>query len=418
MAAAAAAGMDTMTCRDYGNATILFCQPVDCSFSCVICHEVCDDPVSCGRQEGCAALFCNSCLTESLQVNKKCPSCSFKINGKGTKSLVIKNLISGLSVFCIHRDSEATKENKKDSKKKRNATAMDSSICGWQGKLSTLDAHLKDCPGVAVPCSNQGCNAKPTRGALEEHAASCPHRKTPCQHCSGSFKQSEMRCHVTQDCKSVLVKCSCGSNVLRGQREAHLKTCPDVEITCPFGCSATLKRSALPTHNKMAAEEHNNLLLAKVCALESVNSLQAQNIKMSWKVPDMAEKILSAQNSMKHFYSSSFYVPRPGGGLEKMYLRFDLYGTKAGLYFLKFPAAQGSSTYFIDVDMSGWKLTVCGTAGLQDLSGFIPEGMKSNVGTGWEKFAADVTPYISLDAITITAEVKVNGTQTLELEMQ
>jgi len=46
MAAAAAAGMDTMTCSDYGNATILFCQPVDCSFSCVICHEVCDDPVS------------------------------------------------------------------------------------------------------------------------------------------------------------------------------------------------------------------------------------------------------------------------------------------------------------------------------------------------------------------------------------
>jgi len=190
--------------------------------------------------------------------------------------------------------------------------------------------------------------------------------------------------------------------------EPHLKTCPDVEITCPFGCSAKLKRSALPTHNKMAAKEHNNLLLAKVCALKRVNAVQ--NIKMSWKVPGMADKILAAQNSLKHYCSSYFYVPRPGG-LDKMHLRFELHGTKAGFFFI-ISAAQGSST---SVDMSGWKLTVCDPAGQEDTSGTLPEGTKNNIGKGWTVLIADVRRYISSDAITITAEVKLG--QTLELEM-
>ena len=120
--------------------------------------------------------------------------------------------------------------------------------------------------------------------------------------------------------------------------------------------------------------------------------------------------MLAARNGEKNFLSSTFDVPELGGGVSKMCLWMELTGTKLGLYFHKRTKAQRSSSD-CDVDISGWQMTLSGAGAQAQKTMTMVQGAKceNGSGMGWPDFAADVTPFIANDAITITAKVQVNG---------
>ena len=131
---------------------------------------------------------------------------------------------------------------------------------------------------------------------------------------------------------------------------------------------------------------------------------------LTWKVEGMAAKMQSARDGEKYFLSSDFFVPELGGGVSQMYLQMKLTGTKLGLRFTKQTKAQGSSSD-CDVDISGWQLTLSGAGAQAEETLTMPQGKQcpNGMACGWPDFAADVTPFIANNAITITAKVQVNG---------
>jgi hypothetical protein len=386
------------------------------AFSCGICLSVADEPVICSRAEGCAALYCSGCLERALLTKKQCPSCSFAIKGKPQKSLHLKNGIQKLEVLCLHRDKAkpaAAGGGGGAGGKKRKAAALDPAVCEWRGKYSELATHLgKDCPGVEVGCANAGCSAKVPRCRLEEHGAECDFREELCEHCGEQIAHSAMANHVSTNCHSVTVPFSCGHSGPRSAVVDHEASCPEVVCPCEhadLGCTSMVKRKDLPEHMDSAAKAHNSLLLRKVLGLQSqMDALRT--LTLTWKVEGMAAKMLAARNGGKDFNSSDFFVPELSGGVSKMCLQMKLTGTKLGLFFAKYSKADGSSSD-CDVDISGWQMTLSGAGAQAHRTKIMAQEDKCTNGMayGWAEFAADVTPFIANDAITITAKVQVNG---------
>ena len=447
-----AAQSDSTVSSALGGATVYFASAVDRDmFGCSICLSVADEPVTCGRAEGCAAQFCGGCLDGTLQIKKQCPSCSHPIAGMPIKSLQLKNGIQKLEVLCLHRDKDkpaaAAGADGGDESKKRKAAALDPAVCEWRGKYSELATHLgKDCPGVEVGCANAGCSAKVPRCRLEEHGAECGFRGESCEHCGVLVARSAMANHVSTDCQRAPVLCDCGSSVPRAGLADHEASCPEVFCPCEYaalGCTSMVKRKDLPQHMDSAAKAHNSLLLKvttkhqqellqlqrELATQRRINNMHCsdivglrktvedqqqklstlQSMTLTWKVEGMAAKMLAARDGMKDFWSSPFFVPELGGGVSKMCLHMDLTGTKLGLYFRKYSEDEGSSSD-CDVDISGWQLTLSGAGAQAQETGMIEQGVKcaSGMALGWN-FAEDVTPFIANDAITITAKVQVNG---------
>ena len=422
---------DTLS-RSLGSVRIQFESSVGRDYECGICYCIADEPVNCGRHEGCAALYCSSCLSMALHTKRQCPTCSHPIPGNPIKNMPMKNLILAKTVFCLHNKSKdapaagvagavaadgaaaaaAAAGAGTRGGKKRKAAALDPAVCEWRGKYSELATHLgKDCPGVEVGCANAGCSAKVLRCRLEEHGAECDFRREPCEHCGEQVLRSAMANHIEEDCQRAPVECDCGKSFPRAAFAAHEASCPEVYCPCEYadlGCEEEVKRKDLPQHMDSAAKAHNSLLLRKVLGLQSqVDALRT--LTLTWKVEGMAAKMLAARDVEKYFYSSNFDVPELGGGVSKMFLKIKMTVTKLGLYFYKRSKASGSSSD-CDVDISGWQLTLSGAGAQAQKTEKMNQGAKSKVGRGrgWD-FAEGVTPFIANDAITITAKVKVNG---------
>ena len=164
------------------------------SFDCRICYEIVDDPVTCGRKEGCAAFYCNSCLTTAMEKDKNCPKCRYSITGQATKSLYIKNQLIKQEVYCPNGNGQT--DSKAVTGRKRKADALDSCVCQWVGKFSTLlDSHLsKVCPGVMVKCENEnsGCKDVFKRGQLDKHKKECLYQILTCEHCDEEITRMAM----------------------------------------------------------------------------------------------------------------------------------------------------------------------------------------------------------------------------------
>ena len=294
--------MDSTVSSALGDARVYFVEPVSTDdYGCSICLSIVDEPVICGRTEGCATLYCSRCMSKALETKKQCPFCSHPITGKPQKSLQLKNSIQKLDVHCIHADLNGDKTG--EGGQKRKAEAVDPTVCSWRGKYSELATHLgNDCPGTEVSCSNAGCPAMVPRGRLEEHGAECSFRREPCEHCGELALRSAMAKHIDENCQRAPVRCVCGSSVPRSAFAAHEVSCPEVACGCQYadlGCGERIKRKDLMKHMESAAEAHNALLLREVVGLrgalvdqkQQTLGLQRETASLQQELAEQKQKV-------------------------------------------------------------------------------------------------------------------------------
>ena len=435
-------------------ADVVFVGEVDKDFECAVCLNVSDDPASCGRKEGCAAIYCFTCLKQV----KKCPTCSFGLTGQPSKNLLVKNIIAKLDVYCVHRPAKATPSGK------RKASEMDA-CCDWKGKLSALECHRKECPGVELACNNRGCGAKHARRLMQDHTANCRHRLQKCAHCQKDISVASMPKHVKTDCLRVLVACSCKAMVPRGDLQRHIDdVCPEKPLPCIYrdlGCAARVARKDLDGHMQAAALRRNELLMLEIVRLKAdaaslksdVSGLKADvktglssaktrhdkleestsgrldelentadtssamieafedkiTTTLSWKVKGMADKI--CKSGQKTYYSSYFYLPMPFVGKQVFNcgLTIEKKGKKveAGFFFYNNSSKKSSTGHAIS--LNSWSATLSGTKSL----GGATKVMSSNAiiergqSLGWPHFVEGITPYIVDDAVKFEISAKV-----------
>ena len=157
---------------------------------CVICLLPARDPQQ-TRCE-CAKLYCKSCYDKQRSTAGACPTCRQPLDAfpdcnisRRTRSLKVRCTTSG---------------------------------CPWVKELGLLEAHLKICGYVLMPCGN-GCGDHSVRDKLPWHYTEvCPLRQYTCVLCEevGTYKE---------------------------MISSHLDVCSDAIVLCPnSGCGANIKR--------------------------------------------------------------------------------------------------------------------------------------------------------------------------------
>ena len=137
-------------------------------------------------------------------------------------------------------------------------------FCGESGiTRGNLQAHIKTCPFLLVPCTNENCTVKLQRCKLEQHLTdSCDYRMSRCEYCD--FKGAYLTVEGDHLKRCLGFPISCPNNckewgLTRGTLEAHLKICPFEVVECTNEmCTVKVHRYLLESH------------LAEVCTFRSV----------------------------------------------------------------------------------------------------------------------------------------------------
>jgi len=245
----------------------MFLAQVPNEFLCALCQEVLCNPVSC--QLGHA--FCMSCLSSfSMKSSPNCPTCLVQLPGVKPKAQLVAKMVGTLGVRCVHASSGTAAAT--GSLRKRSFGGAQEP-CTWTGKLADLDAHLKECPCVQIPCPNGHCKEVILRRQIEAHKAECDKRKIPCGLCQQPVPASEKAAHDRSQCPKRRISCpsGCGRQLERQAVAHHLANeCQKLPANCPFhalGCPARFERSRMAVHIKEAVGEHLQLSLARSEAL-------------------------------------------------------------------------------------------------------------------------------------------------------
>ena len=199
-------------------------------FMCSICTQLAKDPhltACCGHE------FCEACLKKwkKTSADCSCPHC------RHTKFVHIldkqaRREIEELKICCPRR----------------------SHGCTWEGELSMIKAHEKECSFSFVKCPQ--CSNNVLRKDLEKHSSSeCPFRESTCPYCGKKDAYSKVISfgHMAE-CPGYPMDCpnKCGTKAIkRSTVLAHRKTCPLEEIECPLkeaGCSDKTLRKDLEAH--------------------------------------------------------------------------------------------------------------------------------------------------------------------------
>ena len=210
-------------------------------FECAVCLHVADDPAV---QTRCGHVYCKDCLAPCAL----CPQCREPLDAASIKPLKEVNklglrMMQQLQVRCPNNKSDQAEEW--SAKRSRVSTSAGSAKvtedrCNWQGTYGDLLAkHFCECPLQNVPCP-QGCGAVMRRELLELHRRVC----------ARSFEE----CSI---------------------------------------CGEKLRRGSLFKHNKEKAEQHVDVLLAKLQASESIGQCFRGTLtkKMCWEINNVKELI-------------------------------------------------------------------------------------------------------------------------------
>jgi len=338
---------------------VRFANPDDSrKFECVICLSILDDPASCGNPQGCAALFCFNCIETSLtSTSKNCPNCNFTVPGRSIKNLLMKNQLLDSVVFCSSRGEIPD--------------PVPEGVCVWNGKFSTLGAHLKECPCVEVKCANVGCATVFRRSERFAHIAECLFLPVNCELCAHTVLRKDMTQHLEQSCPCYVTTCECGAALERRNVEEHLvSVCPEALVPClyaEYGCTDKVPRKQLNAHLS-ETEKHNTQLfmLRELSALRRDVAALRENIKVmeleratimapnevSWTIQSILEKI-TRTSFPQNIVSPSFSVPSVSGGISKLCIQVRINVGSIGLYLQH--AFDGQNT---NVDISHWTFSV------------------------------------------------------------
>ena len=413
--------MSQTTASALGNRTVMF-DSINNDYNCVICMQVADELVRCSGM--CAGIFCSGCMQRALASSNCCPSCK-KRDATALKDVILRNQIMNHQVYCTNINSDLDETTNPTSRKRKSSSSSDEK-CTWIGKYGELSTHLRHCEFEMVPCTNDGCEKRIERRALDQHGQVCTHRVALCEHCNLEVKTARMKNHCSR-CPKVQVSCRCEYKCARDEMDEHREmACPMIEIQCEVvGCGAKVMRKDYEQHQDDAAKEHIRLLSATMKRLveievekrvrllsATIERLQTAALvveprpsQIKWRLTGIAAKIQQTVVELKGFISPDFSVLFHGS--HQLLILAKIQGNKLGLFLRKDLEFSDDKSRLV---VGGTSVTVS-KAGVADKERtFSPSFVLGppHWCRGWPTFLEDMTPYIDNDGINITLDLKMN----------
>lgn len=211
-------------------------------YICFFCHGIIYKAVI----DSCGDIFCEDCALNYFRYYDRCPLSNKIVNVDEIQKnfTPINSLIFSKEIYCKNKNKG----------------------CVWEGKLSSLSAHLdQDCPRQIIPCKNILCQIQMLRENIQDHSYTCDFRKINCQFCSEEIIYTEYQGHL-ENCASYCFPCAnnCGLMVMRKNFESHIKyECNNSIIEYCFnllGCEERFARKTLTEHINNFGYKHIQLI--------------------------------------------------------------------------------------------------------------------------------------------------------------
>ncbi|KAM7299532.1 TNF receptor-associated factor 6-B isoform X2 [Ixodes scapularis] len=162
--------------------------------------------------------------------------------------------------------------------------ACDSTMC-----YDERDDHDQECPEKLVYCDD--CSDKVLRKEKFKHASECPMRVVYCGNCEGFYAYSSEKEHKEQ-CEIKKLACEYCTLELKGddEKNAHLETCEDALIECPFkefGCS---EKKAMDT----ISELQQKVKEMERCNMSQQEEARNEKAKLEKRIQELENSQLEA----------------------------------------------------------------------------------------------------------------------------
>lgn len=225
--------------------------------TCVLCHKVPTDPVTCMSRH----YFCNECIDRHLETTSTCP-----VDGEA--------LEAGQPRSCkFHAAMLAMFKIRCDNRRRTTATSKFSRIgthCPWVGAMANLKQHQAECPFRSISCP--ACGQTVLATFLSAHLQRCPRKLAKCQLCNAVMANAKLPVHY-DECPSASVYCpnhclarpNAGDALVlrRCEVRAHLKVCPNRVFRCEFaqmGCKFRGNLEQMVKHKDQSVHKHLSLI--------------------------------------------------------------------------------------------------------------------------------------------------------------
>ena len=245
----------------YAGRSYKFLTDLPQKYICSVCTSLASDPhlTACCGQE-----FCADCLKKWEQTSQPltCPHCR-EVRYVHILDKQAKREIEELKVACTHR----------------------SLGCAWEGQLSGIKAHSKDCHFTLVQCKQ--CSNNVQQGKLEYHMKMvCTMRQSTCNYCkmTDAYFKIISVAHLAE-CPGYPMDCPshCGAkSIKRSELFSHRSRCPNEEIECPmkkYGCSQKLLRQDLEMHLQASPASHLQHLMTAFQELQKSHQQQGRELR-------------------------------------------------------------------------------------------------------------------------------------------
>ena len=157
-----------------GYDTARFQSTIDDGFICSICLCVLKDPMQCENNEH---YFCSGCIKQHLEkTSHSCPVCQDKLTVETLRKAprIVADCVSRYKINCDHA-----------------ARGCDASL-----ELGALEAHIRDCDYMPVPCSNDGCDEVVSKRDVKQHELDlCRFKTTTCDECGKKMPHNKHSGH-------------------------------------------------------------------------------------------------------------------------------------------------------------------------------------------------------------------------------
>ena len=157
-----------------GYDTARFQSTIDDGFICSICLCVLKDPMQCENNEH---YFCSGCIKQHLEkTSHSCPVCQDKLTVETLRKAprIVADCVSRYKINCDHAGRG----------------------CNAVLELGALEAHVRDCDFMPVPCSNDGCDEVVSKRDVNQHELDlCRFKTTTCDDCGKKMPHNKYDGH-------------------------------------------------------------------------------------------------------------------------------------------------------------------------------------------------------------------------------